>query len=184
MTGPTWKPLTSCEGDYLRFYSPPIPSVTREGAQDRLQHWHWNKKKLLSFTFKLKRWLWERSDSITLTDLTSASAGRRRPTSLLAWRTSFLFSLGGENKNFDVFLNFLFIKLFRSNLDLDLIRWLKICFMRIKRWTCLGLIESSELEGSTARWLVRSSTFRIFSPGWWPPLYLLCQICGEVIKEL
>ena len=35
-TGPTWKPLTSCEGDYLRFYSPPMPSVTKEEAQDRL----------------------------------------------------------------------------------------------------------------------------------------------------
>ena len=135
MPGPTWKPLTSCEGDYLRFYSPPIPSVTREGAQDRLQRWHWKKRKLFSFTFKLKRWLWERSDSITLTDLTSASAGRRRPTSLLAWRTNFLFSLGGENKFFDVFLNFLFIKLSRTNLELDLIRWLKICFMRINCWT-------------------------------------------------
>ena len=49
MTGPTWKPLTSCEGDYLRFYSPPMPSVTKEGAQDRLQRWYW-KKNLLHLT--------------------------------------------------------------------------------------------------------------------------------------
>ena len=44
LPGPTWKPLTSCEGDYLRFYSPPMPSVTKEEAQDRLWEkflWPW-----------------------------------------------------------------------------------------------------------------------------------------------
>ena len=37
LPGPTWKPLSSCEGDYLRFYSPPMPSVTKTEAQDRLK---------------------------------------------------------------------------------------------------------------------------------------------------
>ena len=64
LPGPTWKPLTSCEGDYLRFYSPPMPSVTKTEAQDRLK----DRKVLISNNLELRfdeRFCWTNKANFT-----------------------------------------------------------------------------------------------------------------------
>merc|ERR1712083_910141 len=61
--GPTWKPLTSCEGDYLRFFSPPMPSVTKEGVQDRFdERFCWTNKANFTFGFSDQLFVRFRSD--------------------------------------------------------------------------------------------------------------------------
>eukprot|EP00090_Calanus_glacialis_P033161 TRINITY_DN55000_c0_g1_i1.p1 TRINITY_DN55000_c0_g1~~TRINITY_DN55000_c0_g1_i1.p1 ORF type:complete len:248 (+),score=72.63 TRINITY_DN55000_c0_g1_i1:28-744(+) len=49
-SGPTWRPLTQCEGDYLRFYSDPMPVEDSEGEETRFdQRFCWTQQ--VNFTF-------------------------------------------------------------------------------------------------------------------------------------
>lgn len=50
--GDTWRPLTKCEGDYLRFYSDPLPSLTELDKKERFDlSYCWTKKANFTFGF-------------------------------------------------------------------------------------------------------------------------------------